>query len=284
MGDILDEGLLRDKIAANLEEKNFLFTKKFGLSPLSFDEVFAPLMDQVEQLAPHIVNVSVVLDDARKERRNILFEGAQGAQLDIDHGTYPYVTSSNTVAGNACTGTGFGPAHIDSVIGVIKAYTTRVGAGPLPTELTDEVGDQLQEKGGEFGATTGRRRRCGWLDGVVARDAVRINGITGLALTKLDVLSGQKTVRIATRYRCRNAVVTSMPAGIREIEAAQPEYSDVPGWSEDISGVRAFADLPRAAQEYVRRIEEITGVEVILVSVGPDRAQTMLLKNPFDEK
>jgi adenylosuccinate synthase len=283
MGDILDEGLLRDKIAANLEEKNFLFTKKFGLSPLSFDEVFAPLMDQVEQLAPHIVNVSVVLDDARKQGRNILFEGAQGAQLDIDHGTYPYVTSSNTVAGNACTGSGFGPAHIDSVIGVIKAYTTRVGAGPLPTELIDEVGDQLQEKGGEFGATTGRRRRCGWLDGVVARDAVRINGITGLALTKLDVLSGQKTVRIATRYKCRDAVVTSMPARVSEIEAAQPEYIDVPGWSEDISGVRAFADLPRAAQEYVRRIEEITGVEVTLVSVGPDRAQTMLLKNPFDE-
>ncbi|MBT8354325.1 MAG: adenylosuccinate synthase, partial [Desulfofustis sp.] len=194
VGDLLDESNLRDKLAAALEEKNFLLKEKFGADPVSHDVVLANLLAYAEKLSPFVGNVSVELDNARRKGENILFEGAQGTQLDIDHGTYPFVTSSNTVAGNACNGAGFGPTHIDSVIGILKAYTTRVGEGPFPTELHDETGEALQRKGGEFGATTGRKRRCGWLDGVVATDAVRLNGLTGLAITKLDVLSGQSII------------------------------------------------------------------------------------------
>ena len=221
-GDLLDERLLRDKLKAVLEEKNFLLTRRFGAEPLVFDDIMAQMMDYGEQLTPYLSNVSVELDKARRAGKHILFEGAQGTQLDIDHGTYPFVTSSNTVAGNACNGTGFGPTHIDSVIGILKAYTTRVGEGPFPTELHDATGDSLQKKGGEFGATTGRKRRCGWLDGVVASDAVRLNGLTGLAITKLDVLSGQSTIKMATGYRLGEAQLEVMPANIEAAQAVQP--------------------------------------------------------------
>ncbi|PID45716.1 MAG: hypothetical protein CR981_00235 [Proteobacteria bacterium] len=212
----------------------------------------------------------------------MLFEGAQGTQLDIDHGTYPFVTSSNTVAGNACNGTGFGPTHIDSVIGVLKAYTTRVGEGPFPTELFDETGDVLQKKGGEFGATTGRRRRCGWFDAVVASDAVRLNGLTDLALTKLDVLSGQKRVKIATRYDLDGRRIGVMPTNIRAAQRVTPVYQEFPGWQEDIGHVQEMSELPVAARDYIRRIEDVTGVPASIISVGPDREETMLLRNPFD--
>ncbi len=281
LGDILDDGLFRDKLKENVEEKNFMLTRRFNAEPVSFDEIHDRFQQYADQLAPYIGNVSLELDTARKAGRHILFEGAQGTQLDVDHGTYPFVTSSNTVAGNACIGSGFGPAHIDAVIGILKAYTTRVGSGPFPTELFDPVGDGLQRKGGEFGATTGRRRRCGWLDTVVANDAVRLNGVTGLALTKLDVLSGQPRLKIATSYQDGGKTYQAMPGNILAARRVQPVYEEMAGWQEEIGDVREFEDLPAAARDYIRRIEDITGVSTMIVSVGPDRAETLLLRNPF---
>ncbi|MFZ5764316.1 MAG: adenylosuccinate synthase [Thermodesulfobacteriota bacterium] len=280
-GDLLDPALFRDKLAANIEEKNRILTEFYGAEPIATDTIYDEFQEFAEKLAPYIDNVSVKLDTARKAGRHILFEGAQGTQLDIDHGTYPFVTSSNVVAGNACTGSGFGPAHIDAVIGILKAYTTRVGEGPFPTELFDATGDGLQQRGGEFGATTGRKRRCGWLDAVVANEAVRLNGITGLAITKLDVLSGEKTLKIATSYQADGRTYRAMPANIRTTQKIEPAYEEMPGWQEDISGVRHVDDLPRQARDYVRRIEELTGTPVMLLSVGPDRSETLLLDNPF---
>jgi adenylosuccinate synthase len=283
IGDLLDDGLFRERLQVNIEEKNFLLTRKYNSEPVSFETVYASFQRFAEKLIPFIGNVSVALDTARKNGQHILFEGAQGTQLDIDHGTYPFVTSSNTIAGNACNGSGFGPAHIDSVIGILKAYTTCVGEGPFPTELFDGVGAELQEKGGEFGATTGRKRRCGWLDGVVAADAVRLNGLTGLALTKLDVLSGQPVLKMATEYELGGKRQSVMPSNINQAAAVKPVYEEFAGWSEDITGVRDFADLPVKTREYVKRIEEFTGVEAVIVSVGPDRDETILLKNPFEK-
>jgi len=283
VGDLFDEQLFKEKLEAALEEKNFLLTQKYNSNPVGLEEVYTAFMEYAAKLEPFVGNVSVVLDQARKEGKNILFEGAQGTQLDIDHGTYPFVTSSNTIAGNACNGSGFGPAHIDSVVGIMKAYTTRVGAGPFPTELFDEVGNQLQEKGHEFGATTGRRRRCGWLDGVVAQDAVRLNGLTGFAITKLDVLSGQKKIKMATSYQLNGKSVHAMPTNIKQAAAVQPVYEEITGWEEDIAGVRNFDDLPVAAKDYIRRIEDFTEVKAQIVSVGPDRNETFMLENPFEK-
>lgn len=282
IGDLLDEELLKDKVRAGVEEKNFILTKKYGADPLSYDEILNRLLRHAEKLIPFIGNVSVELDTARKQGNNILFEGAQGTQLDIDHGTYPFVTSSNTVAGNACNGTGFGPAHIDSVIGILKAYTTRVGEGPFPTELFDDTGVALQKKGGEFGATTGRKRRCGWLDGVVASDAVRLNGLTGLAITKLDVLSGQPVLKMANSYGLNGRTLHAMPANIKQAAVVTPNYEELSGWQAEIDHIRDFADLPVEARDFIRRIEDFTGVEALIVSVGPDREETLLLKNPFE--
>ncbi|MBT8360630.1 MAG: adenylosuccinate synthase [Deltaproteobacteria bacterium] len=282
VGDLQDENILKDKLLFGIEEKNFFLTKKFGVEPLSFDTVYSQIMDYAERLQPFIGNVSIELDTARKQNKNILFEGAQGTQLDIDHGTYPFVTSSNTVAGNACNGTGFGPTHINSVIGILKAYTTRVGEGPFPTELLDETGEELQKKGGEFGATTGRKRRCGWLDGVVATDAVRLNGLTGLAITKLDVLSGQSVLKISNSYEFGGKILHAMPSNIKTAAAVTPLYEEMPGWQAEIDQIRNFADLPVEAQDYIKRIEDFTGVEAVIISVGPDREETLLLKNPFE--
>jgi adenylosuccinate synthase len=284
LGDLLDCSLFRDKLQANVEEKNFMLTTKYNSAPVSFDTIYAEFQVFAEKLAPFIGNVSVELDVARKAGQDILFEGAQGTQLDIDHGTYPFVTSSNTIAGNACNGAGFGPAHIDSVIGIMKAYTTRVGEGPFPSELFDSVGDELQKKGGEFGATTGRKRRCGWLDGVVAADAARLNGLTGLAITKLDVLSGQPVLKMANSYELDGKKVTAMPSNINDAAKVIPVYEEMSGWDEDITGVRNYDDLPVPAKDYIKRIEDFTGIEPVIVSVGPDRDETMLLKNPFEKK
>ncbi|MHB1183951.1 MAG: adenylosuccinate synthase [Desulfobulbia bacterium] len=282
-GDLLDAGSLMEKLRENLEEKNFLFSKKFNCEPLKAETVYDEYMQYAERLAPYIDNVSVALDDGRKAGKHILFEGAQGTQLDIDHGTYPFVTSSNTIAGNACTGSGFGPSHIDCVIGILKAYTTRVGEGPFPTELLDGVGDELQQKGGEVGATTGRKRRCGWLDGVIAREAVRLNGINGLAITKLDVLSGQPTLKLATSYEADGKKLTAMPGNIKTFAKLQPVYENLAGWSEEISQARSVDDLPAKARDYVKRIEEFTETPAYILSVGPGREQTMLLNNPFQK-
>lgn len=282
-GDLLDDSLFRDKLMTAIEEKNFLLTKKYNVSPVDFEEIYNTFQVYREKISPFLGSVSEELDRARKQGQNILFEGAQGTQLDIDHGTYPFVTSSNTIAGNACNGSGFGPAHIDSVVGIMKAYTTRVGSGPFPTELFDETGEQLQEKGNEFGATTGRRRRCGWLDGVVSNDAARLNGLTGLAITKLDVLSGHETIKMATSYDLQGKTVTAMPSNINDAGAVTPIYESLAGWKEEIADVRDFDDLPVQARDYIRRIEDFTEVPADIVSVGPDRAETLLLSNPFEK-
>ena len=281
IGDLLDEDLFRDKLKDNVDEKNFLLTRRLNSEPVSFDAIFKQFQLLTEKLAPYLGNVSVELDQARKGGKHILFEGAQGTQLDIDHGTYPFVTSSNTVAGNACTGSGFGPVHIDAVIGILKAYTTRVGSGPFPSELFDETGDQLQKKGGEFGATTGRKRRCGWLDSVVANEAIRLNSITGLAVTKLDVLSGQPTVKIATSYEADGREFKAMPSNIRLTERVKPVYEEIPGWQEEIDAARSLEDLPMQARDYIKRIEDITETPAVIISVGPARDETLLLRNPF---
>jgi len=281
LGDLLDRELFRERLQENLEEKNFLLTNRYGLQPLTLDAVYDEYMSYAEQLAPFVGNVSLALDRQRRAGRHILFEGAQGTQLDIDHGTYPFVTSSNTIAGNACTGSGFGPAHIDAVIGILKAYTTRVGEGPFPTELFDATGEELQRKGGEFGATTGRKRRCGWLDGVVAREAVRLNGITDLAITKLDVLSGQPELQLATYYRHGEASLEAMPNNSKSHRNLVPVYEKLAGWREEIRHARHLDDLPAKARAYVRRIEEFTETPACILSVGPGREETMLLRNPF---
>lgn len=284
VGDLLDPTLFKEKLQAAVEEKNFILTKQFNAKPVELAAIIEQFTLFAEQLAPFVGNVSVVLDQARKAGKNILFEGAQGTQLDIDHGTYPFVTSSNTIAGNACIGSGFGPSHIDEVIGILKAYTTRVGEGPFPTELPegDEIGDTLQQKGHEFGATTGRRRRCGWFDAVVANDAVRLNGLTGFAVTKLDVLSGLKSLKIATGYTVEGQPYSYMPDNIRLARAAQPVYEEMAGWGQELGDVRSFDDLPEAARAYLKRLEDLTGVAPAIVSVGPDREKTLLLRNPFD--
>ncbi|MEJ2688837.1 MAG: adenylosuccinate synthase [Deltaproteobacteria bacterium] len=280
IGELLDDILFREKLEENVAEKNHMLAE-LGGEQLSFAEIYDQYRQFGQQLAPYLANVSVELDLARKAGKHILFEGAQGTQLDIDHGTYPFVTSSNTVAGNACTGSGFGPSHIDTVIGIVKAYTTRVGEGPFPSELFDETGDQLQMKGGEFGATTGRKRRCGWFDAVVVNEAVRLNGINGLAVTKLDVLSGHRTLKVATAYEYEGKRYTSMPGNIRITSLLKPIYKELEGWQEEVRKVRSLEELPAKAQEYIRYLEEVTETPVFVLSVGPDREETMLLCNPF---
>jgi adenylosuccinate synthase len=223
-----------------------------------------------------------LLDREMRAGRRVLFEGAQGTLLDVDHGTYPFVTSSSTITGGACSGSGVGPQNIQQVIGISKAYTTRVGSGPFPTELDGPDGETLRREGAEFGATTGRSRRCGWFDAVGVRHAVRMNGMTGIALTKLDVLTGFKKIPICTAYKYDGEVLREFPASSKVMQGAQPLYEDMEGWEAPLDDAREFSDLPLSAQKYVRRIEEVIGTEIILVSVGPGREQTILLKNPFE--
>jgi adenylosuccinate synthase len=272
--DLADEELLRRKIARALVEKNALFTSLYGLDPLDPERVWQDLVPVARRLVPYLDDISARV--AELLPRGVLFEGAQGTHLDIDHGTYPFVTSSNTVAGNAAAGVGCAPSALERIVGIVKAYTTRVGAGPFPTELTDATGDAMQSRGAEFGATTGRRRRCGWLDAVILRESVRVNGITEIALTKLDVLSGLGPLRIATAYQVQGKEVLYPPQGENALAGVQPVYETLPGWDEDISGCRSFADLPSAAQAYVLRIEELVGRPVRMVAVGPEREQTIL--------
>jgi adenylosuccinate synthase len=248
------------------------------LDAQKFQDEFAALGDR---LRPHVTDVSLYLAGQVQRGARILFEGAQGTLLDVDHGTYPFVTSSNCVAGNAAVGSGLGPTTIDKVMGISKAYTTRVGGGPFPTELTDETGDRLRKVGDEFGATTGRPRRCGWLDGVVLRYAVRVNGLWGMALTKLDVLSGLKTLQICNAYELDGKRITELPGDYEDLARVKPLYETLPGWDDKLAGVRTFDELPDAAKRYVRRVEEISGVPVVCISVGADRGETVLLQNPF---
>ncbi len=279
--DLLDRAVFSEKLARNLEEKNFVLRNFFAEKPLDPAEIMDDYLAYGERLKPFAGNVSQELQKADAQGRNILFEGAQGTHLDIDHGTYPYVTSSNTVAGNACCGSGIGPTRIDRVLGIVKAYTTRVGGGPFPSELLDETGQHIRNVGGEFGATTGRPRRCGWLDMVVVNTAVGLNGLCGLAITKLDVLTGIAVLKIGVSYNCGGSSLDVVPAELDALEACEPVFEEFPGWDEDIGQVRSWADLPQNTKKYLRAIEEISGVPVLIISVGPSRDATIILGNPF---
>ena len=228
-------------------------------------------------------NASVAIEESLKAGKKVLYEGAQGALLDIDHGTYPYVTSSNTIAGAACTGTGLGPTRINRVVGITKAYTTRVGGGPFPTEQDNEIGKKLRDVGAEYGATTGRPRRCGWWDGFAAAYAARINGLTDLAVTKLDVLTGIDPIKICTGYKCRGETIDDFPPDLEDLELCEPVYEEVPGWKDDIAGARKPDELPQNAVAYLKRIEDVAGVPVTVVSVGKEREQTIVINSPFKD-
>lgn len=279
--DLTDEEVLRFKLESNLEEKNFYLTNHLLDEGFSFQELYDQYRVLGDKLLRYMANTSLAINQEMEKGKDVLFEGAQGTLLDIDHGTYPYVTSSNTVAGAACVGSGVGPKKIDRVIGVTKAYTTRVGGGPFPTELRDSLGDHLRAKGGEFGATTGRPRRCGWFDAVVVKHASRLNGLTDLALTKLDVLGGLEKIRICTAYKFGGKTLHEFPAGLPAQEGCEPVYEELGGWDEDISMVKDIGDLPANAQRYVRLIEQLVGVEICMISLGDERSQTMMFRNPF---
>ena len=279
--DLLEPDLLTDKITTIMAEKNFYLEHFCKVDPLDIEPVVKQALAHAERLAPYVANVSVVLDEAVKTGKQILFEGAQGTHLDIDHGTYPFVTSSSTVSGNACCGAGIGPKQISGVFGIVKAYTTRVGAGPFPTELNDTTGDYIQKKGAEFGATTGRRRRCGWLDMVILENAARLNGLTAIGLTKLDVLGGLDTLNICTGYEYQGKTLNHFPASLNTLAECKPIYETLPGWSEDISGIRQYGDLPENTKNYIKRVEELAQVPIDIISVGPGREETIVLNNPF---
>jgi adenylosuccinate synthase len=277
IADLFDEELLRQKVEASLEVKNQLLAKVYNRRALSIDAVVDELLSYVERLRPMVADTSLLLNRALDDERTVLFEGAQATMLDVDHGTYPYVTSSSPVAGGVCTGAGVGPTRIDRVIGVIKAYTTRVGSGPFPTELFDADGEKLWKVGGEVGVSTGRNRRCGWYDAVVARYSSRVNGLTDLFLTKLDVLSSWERVPVCVAYDVDGVRHDEMPMTQSEFARATPVYETLPGWWEDISGCREFSDLPVNAQAYVRALEEMSGTRIWGVGVGPGREQTLVV-------
>jgi len=279
--DLLDPAVFAEKVHTILDEKNFYLKNYLSADILDAQEIIDQYLIYAQRLAPHVANVSVIINEAIKNGQHVMFEGAQGTHLDIDHGTYPFVTSSNTVAGNACCGSGVGPNRIDEIIGIVKAYTTRVGAGPFPSELFDDIGEQIQEKGAEFGATTGRRRRCGWLDTVILKNAVRLNGLTGLAITKLDVLDGLESVKICTAYKYRGEIIKDFPASLDVLADCKPVYETLPGWPEDISSMRKLEDFPTNARSYLDRMAELAETEIDIVSVGPDRDQTIVLNHPY---
>jgi adenylosuccinate synthase len=279
--DLLDPEVFAEKVHTILDEKNFYLKNYLSADILDAQEIIDQYRIYAQRLAPHVANVSVIINQAIKRGQHVMFEGAQGTHLDIDHGTYPFVTSSNTLAGNACCGSGVGPKQIDEIIGIVKAYTTRVGQGPFPSELFDDIGDKIQEKGAEFGATTGRRRRCGWLDTVILRNAVRLNGLTGLAITKLDVLDGLESVKICTGYEYQGEIIKDFPASLDVLADCQPIYETLPGWAEDITSLRKLEDFPPNARSYLDRIAELAETELHIVSVGPDREQTIVLKHPY---
>jgi adenylosuccinate synthase len=279
--DLLRPEGLRKKLESRLEEANAQIAALKG-EPVTLEPLLKTALAHGERIRPYMGDVSEVLSHEVSRGRAVLFEGAQGTLLDIDHGTYPYVTSSNTVAGNAPVGAGLGPTAIDSVIGITKAYTTRVGNGPLPTELNDATGEKLRTIGAEFGATTGRPRRCGWLDALVLRYAARVNGLSGLAITKLDVLTGFEKLQIAVAYKLPNGkTVSEFPSDPELLAEAVPVYEELPGWKEHLEGLREYGELPTNARRYVERVEQLVGVESIAVSVGAERGQTIVRKNPF---
>nr|WP_299242386.1 adenylosuccinate synthase [uncultured Halomonas sp.] len=281
LGDMLHRERFASKLGEVLDYHNFVLQHYHGEAPIDFQQVLDEAMNMAEELRPMVCDTVSLVHAMRKAGDNILFEGAQGSLLDIDHGTYPFVTSSNTTAGGTATGSGVGPLYLDYVLGITKAYTTRVGSGPFPTELFDEFGRHLAERGHEFGATTGRPRRCGWFDAVALRHAVQINSVSGICLTKLDVLDGLETIRVCIGYRSKDGDELDTPVDSEGYEALEPIYQDLPGWHDSTLGIKRLEDLPDNARAYISFLEEQTGTPIDIVSTGPDRNETIVLRNPF---
>ncbi|MBD5429734.1 adenylosuccinate synthase [Lactobacillus sp.] len=280
--DLLEKDTFEEKLRANLEVKNKLFTEVYGKPALKFEDIFDKYYEYGQKMKKYVTDTSVLVNDALDDGEKVLFEGAQGTMLDIDEGTYPFVTSSNTISGGIASGIGIGANRLNTVIGVCKAYTTRVGAGPFPTELNDEIGDRIRETAHEYGTVTGRPRRVGWFDSVALRHAKRVSGMTGLSLNLLDIFSGFDTVKIATAYKLDSKEIDYYPASLKELDRCEPVYEELPAWEEDITNIRNYEDLPENAKKFLKRIEEVTGLPLVTVSVGPDREQTIVLKNPWE--
>jgi len=281
VADLREPEALRTKLESIAEQKNFELTQLHSADPVDVDALYAECLEWGRRLEPYIDHTGRILDRSLRAGKNVLFEGAQGTFLDIDHGTYPFVTSSNCVAGAVCTGSGVGPTKIDRVVGITKAYTTRVGAGPFPTELEDETGEELRRAGAEFGATTGRPRRCGWLDAVLLREAVTVNGLTDLAINKLDILSGFDELKICTAYDIDGKITEDFPMTLEETVRAKPVYETLPGWQEDLRGMTSFDEFPENARRYIERIEALAEVPAALLSVGPGREETIIVRELF---
>ena len=285
IADLLDREVFEERLRINLEEKNRQFTKLYDANPMNFEDIFEEYYEYGQQIKQYVCDTSVLLNDALDNGKRVLFEGAQGVMLDIDQGTYPFVTSSNPLAGGVTIGSGVGPSKVTKVVGVCKAYTSRVGDGPFPTELFDEIGSRIREVGREYGTTTGRPRRVGWFDSVVMRHSKRVSGITNLCLNSIDVLTGLETVKICVAYRKSNGEeISHYPASLVELGQCEPVYEELPGWTEDITGCRTLDELPIEAQNYVRRVSELVGVKISTFSVGPDRNQTNILEDVWDSE
>ena len=285
IADLLDREVFEERLRINLEDKNRQFTKLYDANPMNFEEIFEEYYEYGQQIKQYVCDTSVLLNDALDNGKRVLFEGAQGVMLDIDQGTYPFVTSSNPLAGGVTIGSGIGPSKVTKVVGVCKAYTSRVGDGPFPTELFDEIGSRIREVGREYGTTTGRPRRVGWFDSVVMRHSKRVSGITNLCLNSIDVLTGLETVKICVAYRKSNGEeISHYPASLVELGQCEPVYEELPGWTEDITGCRKLEELPIEAQNYVRRVSELVGVKISTFSVGPDRNQTNILEDVWESK
>lgn len=282
IADLLDKEVFAEKLKTVLTIKNRMFVKMYEVDAIEFDDIFEEYYAYGQQFAKYVCDTSVVLNDALDKEQKVLFEGAQGVLLDIDHGTYPFVTSSNAASGGVSSGAGIGPSKIHHVVGVCKAYTSRVGDGPFPTELDDEIGHTIREVGKEYGTTTGRPRRVGWFDSVVVRHSRRVSGITDLCLNSIDVLTGLDTLKICTAYEFEGKLLDEYPPNFRVLEQCKPVFEELPGWTEDITGVRKFEDLPVNAQNYVKRIEALTGIELLTFSVGPAREQTVILRDIYE--
>ncbi|MCQ6265046.1 adenylosuccinate synthase [Fictibacillus sp. WQ 8-8] len=281
IADLLDKEVFEEKLERNLAEKNRLFEKIYESEGFTKEEILDEYYSYGQQIAKYVCDTSVVLNDALDEGRRVLFEGAQGVMLDIDQGTYPFVTSSNPIAGGVTIGSGVGPSKIHHVVGVSKAYTTRVGDGPFPTELNDEIGNQIREVGREYGTTTGRPRRVGWFDSVVVRHARRVSGLTDLSLNSIDVLTGIETLKICVAYKHKGEVINEFPASLKILGECEPVYEELPGWTEDITGAKTLSDLPENARHYVERVSQLTGIPLAIFSVGPDRNQTNMVRGVF---
>ena len=280
-GDLLDKNNFKERLAIILKEKNRLLTKLYDVKPLDLDEVYKRYCNYGDKLAPFLNETDMMIAEAIDQNKNVVLEGAQGSLLDIDFGTYPFVTSSSTIAGGACAGLGLSPLKLDSVIGVFKAYCTRVGGGPMPTELLDEVGEKIRQHAKEWGATTGRPRRCGWFDAVVGKFSMRINGFTSIAITRLDILSILPSIKICTSYKLNGETITNPPSNVARLAKCEPVYEELPGWGGDITGVRRLQDLPANARSYVKRVEELLNCPASIVSVGERREQTIIVREPF---